>query len=1069
MASFSRRLLLIPVFLFTLISLQAQSAQAPFFPARERGWWTLGLNGGIAWQSADVRANLNKAWGGGLTLGKNLFYRPGGAFSFDWRGRFLISRTNGLDLDRSFGILNNEALNGSANNGVNYRLDRITPVDSSFVFHNYRHTMGELGIEGVLTFNRLRERTGIVFSLFGGFGLDAWRTRLDQLDDAKQLYNYFTIDQNAGRASRRSQLAALRDGDFETPYNNMQIGIMPGAGLELGFQVTPRFMIGLGHKITFSLTDELDGQVWTNDNTETADNDWHHYTNLHLRWILSPGTRTQNAPPEIEITRPNSNPYSTYDPQERLNARIRNVRSYTDIQCTINGLNQSYSFRNGSLEANVRLRPGRNEIRIVAGNPYGRAEASQLIFLEERRAPSPPSPNVPPPPPPGNVPPQRPAPQLQFTQPNRTPFTSERDQLTVVASVNHVRNAGDLRLLVNGVNTPFTFNADVRANIYLRQGRNIVRIEAETPDGRAADEVEINYQPKQEPPANTQRPVVRITNPAGRNTSTSAPTYNLKAECENVSGKSELNLILNGSSLTDFNYDTRTRILTAILKLRKGSNEVKLIGRNRYGEAEAQVVITQEGGISLPKRPEVNITEPSGASSSTDKPTATIKAATRNVDSRNNIVFEVNGQGRPFDFNAGANAFQANIGLQEGDNKVVIKVTNSDGSDFAETIIRYRKASPPKVTIVQPQNNSETRIQTVTLVANTEFVADKNQITVYCNGQSSAFEFQAGTGKISGNCSLNEGENTIRVAVKTPAGSHEASAKVRYIKSRPPRVTITAPSNGAKTQTATSTLTAKLENVSGNRFVEISLNGTAVRDFTLDKGGNLSAKLNLAFGKNTIRVKASNTEGSDEASVLVTLEQAAPPASVAKPTVKFNYPEKSGITLDKQDITVRATVGGIKDKKQLNILVNGLSPRMFSFEPRSGLVTIPMQLKAGNNTVSIEATNEGGVASARTEINYLQNTTPLPDITIESASQPTTSPFNPNEGSSKVLANTRHIQKKEQISIKVNDTAFTNFNFDPASGKLDFVAKVKRGTNQIVITVTNTSGSDTDQTTVLFD
>ncbi|MCC6282480.1 MAG: hypothetical protein IT262_17885, partial [Saprospiraceae bacterium] len=134
----------------TLCATQLSGQQtASRFSARERGWWTFGLDGGLAYQSSDVRTQFN-GWGAGLTLGKNLLYRPGGMFSFDVRGRGLFTRSYGTDALRSYGLQKNEALNGSYLSDLDYLVDQTAPNDSSFVYQNYRHSMGELGLEGVL-------------------------------------------------------------------------------------------------------------------------------------------------------------------------------------------------------------------------------------------------------------------------------------------------------------------------------------------------------------------------------------------------------------------------------------------------------------------------------------------------------------------------------------------------------------------------------------------------------------------------------------------------------------------------------------------------------------------------------------------------------------------------------------------------------------------------------------------------------------------------------------------------------------------------------------------------------
>ena len=55
-------------------------------------------------------------------------------------------------LRRSFNLDGNEALNGKVN--LDYMIDQTAPPDSSFVYHNFRNGLGELGLEGVLYWPR---------------------------------------------------------------------------------------------------------------------------------------------------------------------------------------------------------------------------------------------------------------------------------------------------------------------------------------------------------------------------------------------------------------------------------------------------------------------------------------------------------------------------------------------------------------------------------------------------------------------------------------------------------------------------------------------------------------------------------------------------------------------------------------------------------------------------------------------------------------------------------------------------------------------------------------------------
>ena len=59
------------ILLLTLISfgVSAQDFERSHFPPREAGWWTLGINGGWAYQQSDVPATI-QGYGFGMTLAK---------------------------------------------------------------------------------------------------------------------------------------------------------------------------------------------------------------------------------------------------------------------------------------------------------------------------------------------------------------------------------------------------------------------------------------------------------------------------------------------------------------------------------------------------------------------------------------------------------------------------------------------------------------------------------------------------------------------------------------------------------------------------------------------------------------------------------------------------------------------------------------------------------------------------------------------------------------------------------------------------------------------------------------
>lgn len=1125
------------LFLSALFSapLSAQS----HFPARDRGWVTLGIDGGLAFQSADVRPSFN-GYGGGLTLAKNLAYHPGGALSFDLRGRFLLTRTYGLDTKRSYGILKNKLLiEGPA--GISYNLDTTAPNDSSFVYQNYRHGMGELGLEGVFTFNRLRERTGIVFSLFGGIGVDVFRTKIDQYQDNGDIYDYFSIPVAGSNASVKSDLKNLRDGIYETTAIGLTTSFMPGAGLELGYQITPHFMIGIGHKITFSRTDLLDGQQWTNDNQFSDANDWHHYTNLHLRWDLERHEHKMQ-PPIIEVLEPQGNPYVTRNSSESLRARIRNIRGYADVQCYLDSDNQPYSLSGDQFRSNLRLHPGRNEVRIVASNPAGKDEAHVTIVMEDRViVVDPPAPRKP---------------DVHIVEPNRSPFTTDRPDIGIVATFKNIKDARNIRFTVNGREERFSLAENLEASAHLQEGRNLIRVEASNSAGSASDEVEVMFR-RAEPQG--QRPVVTITQPRNRSESTNNPTYTLMATVDHVDKRDDIVLYFNGNTQREFSYDTRSGRMTAELRLRRGDNDVTLRARNRFGEGEASATIIKKEGIELNRKPEVHITEPkdgatvqqeeitlratlknvenkdqlvliengvavrnfefdakaqalratlrlrtgdnlltvratnadgsdeasvkvsyelpkpkptvritdpAAQTSSTAKSSYAVQATTENVATRNDITCEVNRKPVPFNFDSRTGFVRLDAALHEGDNAVSIKVSNASGSNQATCIIRYEAPKKPEVTIQTPENDSITKSPSGELNARTQNVKDKSELTVIFNGKPIPFNFNGVKQQIIARLTFNEGVNTVRVSAQTTAGKAEASSSIRYIKPKPPVVTILEPKDKSVTDQRKAKLTAKVENILGKSNVQLRVNKLVVPDFEIDRAGNMTATIDLNEGPNVLLISANTADGDGQASVEIMY---TPPPPADKPQILFTQPGRPGSTVKTQLFTVKATINGVSSKDQIKCTINGVDSQTFSFDGRTHTASTQFLLKAGKNIVSFDATNSTGTSSAQTDISFAKITIPKPELIIESVGQPAVSPFNPNVASTKIFLSIKNIEKKEQITIKVNDQPLSNFNFDPATGKLDASIPLKRGTNPVVIRAENETGSAEVTTMVKFE
>ena len=149
-----------------------------------------------------------------------------------------------------------------------------------------------------------------------------------------------------------------------------------------------------------------------------------------------------------------------------------------------------------------------------------------------------------------------------------------------------------------------------------------------------------------------------------------------------------------------------------------------------------------------------------------------------------------------------------------------------------------------------------------------------------------------------------------------------------------------------------------------------------------------------------LSVKAVTEAGSAEAEVSVTYNPPAEP----KPELLFTQPKKAGPKSAEAAYTVKATAKYVQDKKQLRVTLNGKPVKSFDFA--KNVVTVKLTLAEGKNTVKIEAENASGAASVSTDITFEKSGgVSRPEITVQSVTQPTVNPLNPNQGRTTVTGN----------------------------------------------------------------
>ena len=142
--------------------------QAQYINYKDDSGWNLGFNIGGTWQQSDVTSETG--YGIGFTLGKALYEKEGKLLSFDLRLRYLNGTNEGLDTENSL-ILDSNQLDGLYKDYIN-----------SGNFHNHKMDINNMwDLEGVITLNRLREKTGIILYGFGGLGLTDYSLKYQYL------------------------------------------------------------------------------------------------------------------------------------------------------------------------------------------------------------------------------------------------------------------------------------------------------------------------------------------------------------------------------------------------------------------------------------------------------------------------------------------------------------------------------------------------------------------------------------------------------------------------------------------------------------------------------------------------------------------------------------------------------------------------------------------------------------------------------------------------------------------------------------------------------------------------
>ena len=766
--------------------------------------WRLGLNLGGAWQTADYRS----CWGmaGGITLEKGFHENATNIFSFAIRGRYLGANTYGMDYSRNYDVKSNSAYNGKYDPKVNF-VDSVS-LSKQYVYDNYKMKLGEGSLELQITFNRLRERTHVLLNLWGGVGITSYRTKSDLLDGAGKMYDFSMVDSTGNKTKALNSYIGLIDKNYESyaygSKNGNLVTFSPSLGFGLGYQFSPVFSMLWEYKLTLpqgTNADLLDGKLAAN-NDFFGSNDYYHYTGLNLVFTLrgkkkthtktepittntvastqpiavptnsvaTPPTNTvvANTPPSsatpkpiITYITPPVNGHVVTLAQYKISAQVLNVIAANQIQFKFNGMpssNYSFNAQTHILEYQATLNNGANTIQIIATNKAGQDNKTTTVEFNQPKAV-------------GNLP------IVSYINPVQAGVTVSAQKFAVKAQVLNVTAQNQISVYFNGTPTPFTYNATTKQIVFtanLNVGSNAVSITANNGVGEDSKSTTIICR---ETKVAGNPPVVNLINPATQINTTDNQSYNFKLGVLNVATKSDIQVIFNGVSQSNFTYDINTKELAFVTSLVVGNNTLNVNGTNQFGSDNKQIAIEFTPRIKLKAPPVISFIAPANGSGSSASNNYNYVATISNVENVSTVKAKFNGL-TITNFTFDGFNFSYSAILNTGANNLEISATNSDGSNSQTAIVTYKPKvpKPPVVTILHPAGAAVAN----TIPYNFSFMvlnATKNQIQVFVNGvQVTQFAFINSIGSFTGNLATDL--NTILVKVTNQDGTDSKTGTV---------------------------------------------------------------------------------------------------------------------------------------------------------------------------------------------------------------------------------------------------------------------------------------------------
>jgi hypothetical protein len=521
--------------------------------------------------------------------------------------------------------------------------------------------------------------------------------------------------------------------------------------------------------------------------------------------------------PQITTTAAVPNGASTSNANFVYNALLTNTFA-NQIQFTVNGQVQNYSFSNNQLSATINLQPGLNVVQLVATNSCGSDIENWSVLYEPCTAP-----------------------QISNMSPAANVSNAEQ-QVNLSAQLAGINNANQISLLQNGTPSVFNFqNGSFSASLQLQPGLNNIVLSLTNNCGTDLHVWSLNYTP-------CVNPQISITN-AGLNGSTVANSALLLTAQVSALTTEQLILSLNGQGGQVFALQNQN--LTASLNLQPGPNTIVLQGKNACDRASQTITINY-----VPcNAPMIQFGQAAGPSTN---PTFQFSASVSSVSNAQNINLLLNNVVHPFSYQNGN--ISATFQLTNGANLVTLSAQNSCG--VASEAVTYTYTAPcvqPSVEITSPVAGTVPN-QAIILTATVEQINQVSAIQILNNGIAQQGANLFGN-QLSIPLTLVSGINTISVSATNTCGTDSEIREFSFTPCSIPQVIYNTDPSGTTTNQSIFTYDAQIVNYSPNMVVTLSMNGVLLTGYS-NTNGNILAEVSFQPGLNNLTITVTNDCGT---------------------------------------------------------------------------------------------------------------------------------------------------------------------------------------------------------------